>query len=439
MSIIALTHNNKNQYRRYPIKQGGGLKTVEGFVLADSVIVNCSITSTYGIHRIYVKQVFRKNNTVSITIASVFDDTALGAFTGDVTSDFTTLPLTPFIRFVSGSITLGPLINIQAINTVMNFKAENSELEESTIFCYRVPEVTSINDTSGNQLRGNVNFGNLTNLSKASTSNEVLFSIDDTQNIQNTVDRSSYLGNCPTPTIKTINGVYPITPTQDTSTENDGNIYLVGVKPIVFYGIPGQDAETLSPGSLKIDAENVTLNTLCTEKYKTIPPVDISGITTAAGINMYYNKTTLTRNTQTAAYPYVIPQRIPSNVYEAKLPEYYYWPQFVKREYYNKWRLQTPSAPIIISVTPTQNQAVVHFKAPENSGISSIVTYSYSLNNGQEWRTFSAVDTSTSFSVTWTLQPATDYYILLRANNSFLSTGSGEISEPFKFTTLAFD
>ena len=435
MSIVALTHNNKNQYRKYPFKQGASLKTVQGRTLSDAVIVNISLTSTYGRHRVYVKQVFYKDSTMTVTIASVFDDTVLGAFYGDVTEDFTTLSLIPFVRFVSGNITLGSLNALDSITAILNFTAANSELEESTIFCYKVPGVTSINDSKKNQVRGNVNFGNLTNLDKATSTGSVLFTVVNTTSIQNTSDRSSYFGNCATPIIKTINGVYPMSAVENTPTDNDGNLYLVGVKPIVFYGTPGQD-DTMTPGNLKIDAENMTISTLCTEKYKAIPPVNVSGFTTAESKNLYFNKPDLLKNSQAAIYPYTIPARVSSNVFDVKLPEYYYWPQYVKPEYYNEWQLLVPTAPTITSVVPTSYGAAVYFTPPKNPSVSGITFYSYSIDNGTDWRTLTNV--TNPFNISNLLQPETDYYLILKAHNSPLSAGVGEPSAPFKFTTLPY-
>ena len=438
MAIVALTHNNKNQYRKYPFKQEASLKAVQGRVLSDATIVNMSITSTYGMHKLYVKQVFYKDSTITITLASVVDDTAIGAFYGDITEDFTTLTLTPFVRFVSGNITLGSLNALQTITTVLNFTANNAELEESTIFCYKVPGVTSINDSRKNQIRGNVNFGNLTNLSKSTATGKTLFSVDNTESIENIADRTSYFGNCINPIIKTINGVYPMGSAEYTSTENDGNIYLVGVKPIVFYGTPGQD-DTMSPGSVKIDAEDITISTLCAEKYKAIPPVDISGVTTQEGKNMYFNKTDLLRNAQSAVYPHTILSRVTSNVFDVKLPEYYYWPQFVKPEYYEDWRLMAPSAPTILSVTSSSYGAVVYFKPPKNSGIANIISYTYSTDDGftaTDTRTITGLGSTDHFTIARLLQPDTEYDLILRANNSNLLSGFGEPTKVFKFRTL---
>jgi hypothetical protein len=341
MAIIALHPNNKNQYRKYPFKQGSSLQSDSGYVIPDDFIVNCSITSIYGRHRIYVKQIYHKNGEFRISVASVIDDLLLGVFIGEASLiDFSTLELTPFVRNVSGTITLANTAKVTENTVTLHFNKANTELEESTIFCYTPPAVSSIKDKKNTELRGRVVFGNLINLTK-STDTEARTSrlrASNPESIYNSADKSTYLGNCGIPIIKNINGVQPSLP-GGVSSVNDHNIYIVGVKPIVFYGIPGEEANTTEPGIIGVTTDTLTLDSLCTLKHKILPPVEVCGFTlpTIDFKNKYYSKPALN-----AADPETCdsthPARRASNFNETVRPEFYYWPQFVKEEYYNYWK-----------------------------------------------------------------------------------------------------
>ena len=343
MSILSLAFNNKNKFRKYPLKQSANLKSSAGYTVGDSLIVNASITSIYGRHRIYIKQIFFKDNIIRITIASVLNDLTLGCFTGEILGDDTTLILTPFVRNVSGTITVGSPESINSIDRALLFDFENSEFEESVIFCYTPPKVSSILDKKQTELRGYVNFGRLINLTKTSNTEEKYAKFQATypEAIFNPADQSTYLNNCPTPVIQNINGVFPSTP-GGISTSNDWNIYIAGVKPIIFYGIPGLLEGTTEPGTIGLDTGDLNIDSLCTLKHKVLPPVEICGFTlpTIEFKDKYYAKPSLpvvsAEDCETLR-----PTRPAGNFNNTTLPEYYFWPQFVKESYYEGW-ISTP-------------------------------------------------------------------------------------------------
>ena len=347
MAILALQPNNKNQYRKYPLKQGATFQSSDGRTVPDDLVVNCSITSIYGKHRIYIKQIYYKDPVVRIVIASLLNDEALGVFAGDVSENFTTLQLTPFVRNVSGNLTIGSLASLREISHILNFESSDgvatSEFEESVIFCYTPPAVTSIQDKKKNELRGSVNFGTLTSLTKTTNNQESTTALTALypSSVFNLADKSSFLNNCKTPIIKNINGVVPA-PAGVGDPKNDNNIYIAGVKPIVFYGVPGSDGET-TPGTIRVSSGGVTLDSLCTQKHKLLPPVDVTGFTlnTTEFKNKYYSKPALPAYPDGSAnYPLARPARLASNFNSTSKPEYYYWPQFVKPEYYSFWNTQ---------------------------------------------------------------------------------------------------
>ena len=341
MAILELTRNNKNQYRKYPLKQTAGLRSLSGYYLADDVIVNLSLTSTYGRHRVYIKQFFYKNNKVHITIAAINgssedEDEILGVFSGELQEKFTNIILSPFVAFVSGSLTVNNSSSLAATSNILTFSRSETEFEESVIFCYIPPAVTSIRDKLDNTVRGEVNFGVLTNVSKTtvSGSSRIELAALNPDAIFNPTDKSSFLNNCDTPVIKNIDGVVPF-PNGIGDSENDGNIYIAGVKPVVFYG------SSTEPGFIGVETEGITLDSLCTQKHKLLPPSDVSGFTLDS-LNYkdaYYNKSLLPKYPEdyqepSPNYPLERPARSASNFNNVVLPEYYFWPQFVKEEYY---------------------------------------------------------------------------------------------------------
>lgn len=344
MAIITLPFNNKNQFRKYPLKQDASLVSTEGVRIPDDLLVNASITAIYGRHSIYVKQIFSKGNLIRVTIATTLEESGgelvLGVFSGEVSRNFTTLTLTPFVRNVSGNITVGSLETLRTITGVYNFTLSTAAFEESVIFCYTPPAVSSISDRRKKELRGVVNFGTLINLTKTTnnTTKTAKFTATNPSKVFNLGDKSSLLGNCPYTIIQRINGVAPF-PVGTAEPENDGNIYIAGVLPVIFFGIPGAEPGTFTPGKIGISTGEVTLDKLCTQKHKLLPPVDISGFTVDNGTfkDVYYNKPALGANPSPANYPYPIPARLPSNFNAAERPEYYYWPQFVKSSYYDLW------------------------------------------------------------------------------------------------------
>lgn len=345
MSLVSLVTNNKNQYRKYPLKQGSSFTDISGYTVQDNIIVACSLSATYGHHRAYIRQIFYQNSYISIAVSSYLDDTILGIFSGLVTVDDTVLKLTSFTRFVSGHLTIGSAAATKKLPSLLNFEKTAAELEESMIFCYTPPGVLSISDKNATELRGNVYFGTLTNLTKMIVGNTIRFSVTDTDEVKNIADKSSFLGNCPKRAITSINGVVPSKITEG-SPENDGNIYLVGVKPIVFYGIPAEGAsgsDATQPGVLNVESPSLSLDTLCSLRHTMLPPTDISGFMNPSEefIDKYYAKPGMaSRNADPTNinYPHYIPARYASNFNATTTPEFYYWPQFLKEEYYYRWR-----------------------------------------------------------------------------------------------------
>jgi hypothetical protein len=352
MAILSLYNNNKNQFRKYPIKQGSSCTSMSGEVVPDSLIVNCSISSNYGSHRIYVSQIFIKSSRVDVTISSLLENgKVLGRFSGTVTQDFTAINLVPNLPNISGSLTIGTLKDIAQTELVWLFAPSALEFEESTIFCYPAPGVSSIADKDNTRLTGFVNFGELISVTKTTVSNHIEnikkteLTAELPEDVFNLADKSSYLNNCPTPMILSINGVTP-SYNGDTgeNSKNDGNIYFVGVEPIKFYGIPssqpGASPEDTEDGFIAIDTGTTTLNQLCRVRSRLLVPLDISGVTIDEFNDKYYIKPALV-DTTSPNYPYPIPARAAGNFNSAKKPEFYFWPQFVRQEYYSLWPAPT--------------------------------------------------------------------------------------------------
>jgi hypothetical protein len=434
MSILALAANNKNQYRRYPFKQGTSLLSDEKVYVSDSLIVNCSITTTYGRHKLYVKQIYRKDSFIKIAIASVSDGAVLGDFSGVISEDYTTLQLTAYERFVSGNLTLGLVSALQNITHSLNFSVSaNTEFEESTIFCYEHPAVTSIRDVKKNEVRGFVAFGQLTNITKTTNTETKSsnFTATNPSAVLNPADKSTYLNNCSNPIIKAINTVTPFSPVTGTSTVNDGNIYIAGVRPVVFYG-NSQNSSLVEPGVVAIASDGVTLDRLCALQHNLVPPVDITGFTLAESKNTYYNKPALSNVTKPSDYPYAIPDRAAGSFRQVTLPEYYFWPQYVGLSYYTDWNLLNPSAPTITSASRSNNVITVVFTPAKKAGAGHIASYDYRIiaDTVGSWTSLSGV---VNYSASISVNTPNIKGIQLRAVNSVGSTGI--LSNVFSITS----
>jgi len=429
MSILSLQRLNKNQFRKYPFKQGAASLSDDGYLLSDELIVDCSLTSQLGKHRLYIKQIFYSAPVLRIAVATISsdpqqDDQVVGIFATKAATAYSTLQLTPFIRFVSGSLTLGTLESLSSVSRVLNFPKESTEFEESTIFCYTHPAVTSIRDKKGSELRGRVNFGILTNVAKTTQIGSTRLYALTPSAVKNLVDKSTYLSNCSTPTITNINGVYPSSSAEDAHDANDANIYLVGVKPVVFYGIPGQ------AGVVALATEGISLASLCTQKHKLIPPQDIRGFTVASTgtQDLYYSKPELLTTQELSSYPYAIPPRLSGNFNTTEKPEFYYWPQFVKSEYYAYWRLTAPSVPTVLPSTnagaPAPGELVISFVPPVNDGAHTITDYEYAISPpGEEFTAFLSSGTDKS-PIILRHVPSGVYGIKIRAVNSAGQAGA---------------
>jgi hypothetical protein len=339
MAIISLEQNNKNQFRKYPLKYESNCISASGEIFSDKIITNASITSVYGKHRIYIKQFFKKNNYIQIAIASFFDDELLGIFSGEITQDYLNLSLTAYTKNIAGYITLGDINSLPKTDKIFNFNKHATEFEESVIFCYTPPGVSAISDKLDQTITADVNFGALVNILKIKQNNSIKFYAEFPETLYNEGDKSSYLFNCPTPIIKNINGIYPSS-NQDGEPNNDNNIYIAGVYPIVFFGLPNNTTENIQDdsvmGVVSVDVEGQDLNSLCAKKQKFLPPTDITGFTKEQFKNQYYNKPAL-ESLNNNNYPYEIPNRLAANFNAALRPEYFYWPQYVKESYYDFW------------------------------------------------------------------------------------------------------
>jgi hypothetical protein len=98
-------------------------------------------------------------------------------------------------------------------------------------------------------------------------------------------------------------------------------------------------------GTVGIATEGVTIDGLCAQKSKLLPPVDISGfsLNIPEFKDKYYNKPALPAydpykqnnpDPLNPNYPIARPARLPGSFYSSEVPEYYFWPQFAKEEYY---------------------------------------------------------------------------------------------------------
>jgi hypothetical protein len=139
-------------------------------------------------------------------------------------------------------------------------------------------------------------------------------------------------------------------------------------------------------------------------------------VNTSETKNKYYNKLALPAVQTLDSYPYEIPARLASNFNAALRPEYYYWPQFVKKEYYAYWKLTSPSVPLIISIVEENAGATIGFTSPINNGEHAIDHYEYALSlDGAVFGSFIPFTTNSNQLVLTQLVNGVKYWIILRA------------------------
>ena len=335
MAINTLNFLNKNQFRSYPLKSGSMLTAIDGKKITNELFVGLSISTTRDRKNLFIRQISANNSNIVVTVAAELDNgyyESLGSFSGNVSSDFTTLQLTSYLPFTSGNLIIGSSDAVSKLSGVYTFHKETLQLEESTMFYYTHPPVTSLVN-NGISLRGNVKFGVLNNLTKSREGNNILFGVIDAASVASLADLHSAFNNCSTPVIRYIDGAVPFYDTSGVYPALQGNLFMVGVAPIVFYGEQGENTVdpnnlpiyngSISVNTVSLSGTPLTLNSLCTSSNLLLPPIspnyihnypdDITNEPALIGKQSYYTKS----------------RYIPENFISAVDPEFTWWPQFL--------------------------------------------------------------------------------------------------------------
>jgi hypothetical protein len=343
MSLSSLEFLNKNQFRSYPLKAESSLTAIDGRKVSNELLVGASITTTLDRKNIFIRQIYVDGVDVRITLAAKLSNSffeTIGIFYGTITSEFTVLRLTETMKFTSGTLIIGTVEALNELSGVYTFEPGAMELEESTVFYYTPPGVTSIN-YRGARLTGDVNFGVLSNIIKSrpvDSPKKIDFGVIDSASVTSLGDKSSLFNNCPTPVIRYIDGAVPFyqssTSVDSHNTYNylpalQGNLFMVGVAPLSFQSQQNIDNsnQLVDLGGLSVTANSITsgapitLNTLCNARNSVLPPISPIYIKrgtlpgsnpSAAGLDSYYTK---------SAYH-------AGNLYSVTDPEFMWWPQF---------------------------------------------------------------------------------------------------------------
>lgn len=296
MALQYLDFLNKNQFRRFPFKSGTTLTSMEGRVIPDALFNGVSITivnsQSRDDQRVYLRQLYVRAPYIS-AVFSTFSGSILGVFSGELGEDISNLKITQFSSTSSGMLSVGTVEVFKDLyDGIYNFYPEATEIEESTIFEFTAPGVSSIRN-GRYSLSGFVEFGSLDNLTRATDqdSSTISLQVTNTVNITSIADLSSCFDNCPTPAIYQINTTTPYTVEEDT--ELAGNVFIYGISPIVI------QVDPLISGVMKLVSENVTLSSLCVARQEVLPPTDTTFMTDddrfpdtleISSLNNYYTK-----------------------------------------------------------------------------------------------------------------------------------------------------
>lgn len=331
MAIYTLDFLNKNRFRRFPFKSETSLTSVNGQVLSNDLIVGLSLSTISNRSNIHISQIYVRDQFISAVLSSTSNgkQIALGRFVGTILEDYSVLYLEQFERFVNGILIIGSVDEILKMRGGYFFNPQSTALEESVIFQYTPPNVKSIVNNSIS-LRGRVEFGTLTNLVKTKETQNIKISTTTGTQIASLADKSSQFGNCTTPLIYSINNAIPFKDSSNDYPILDGNIYMIGIKPIVFYGEFGEPGEESSVGgtilaqTIDINNNPLTLDTLCTARNKVLPPINPVYLN-----NRPDNKTTTPSFVGKENY-YTKSFVKPINFIKVVEPEFLSWPQFFK-------------------------------------------------------------------------------------------------------------
>jgi hypothetical protein len=395
MAIYTLDFLNKNRFRRFPFKAETTLKAINGKTFNNDLIVGLSISTTIDRKNLYINQIYVKDRYISIVLsATVAEKTiSLGKFSGAIVEDYSVLYLEQFERFVSGTLIIGSMEDILKMDGSYYFEPSATSIEESTVFCYTPPNVKSIVNNAIH-LRGNVEFGSLTNLVKTTESQNIKLSTVSGTQIASLADKSSQFRNCPTPLIYSINNAVPFKDSSKDYPILDGNIYMVGIKPIVFYGefgAPGEEETvggTILAQTIDINNNPLTLDTLCTARNKVLPPINPVYLN-----NRPDNKTTTPTFVGKENY-YTKSFIKPVNFIKVVEPEFLSWPQFFKNFTNYVTGLPQGSQKEIITVpqgkTGTIKRIVLRNSPTQNNSDGASLNLIFRKNNVTivEWNSF---------------------------------------------------
>jgi hypothetical protein len=260
----ALDFLNKNMYRKYPIRATCDMTFIDGTLLPQDVLTGMQISTIYGKHDLFISKVSATEGYISVVINDVTDGAALGCFAGKVLSDFSIIPFTSYVSYMSGSMTTGKKTSLTAILGTHFFRdeatdsgtRENSRLEASTVFCFTPPGITKIIHES-NTLTGRVTTTVSSNMTQTIDGDILTLAAKDIGAILSNNEFSGDINSCPTPIIKKLNTVKP---------NVNGNIDIYGIVPLVI---------DVSTGLIGFDAP-ISLVDVCPEKNKISPPVNNS-------------------------------------------------------------------------------------------------------------------------------------------------------------------
>ncbi len=245
---------NRNILRKYPFWSGSTMQTTIGLDIPLALIAGAQITVKYSNREVYISQIYISGNIFSATITDNLTGLALGSFTTNVTKNYQTIGITPFVTDVAGTLVIGSrnaFVDFQGSHT-LTYAA--GRIEDSLVFCFTPPLVKKISNEA-NAVSGFVTLSG-TNITIENTSQDVALAITNKALVLANADQSSELGNCPTPYISHINTVTP---------DEDGNIDIFGILPVVI----AADGNVIQAGTGTME-----LADLCQAKNKRLAPED---------------------------------------------------------------------------------------------------------------------------------------------------------------------
>lgn len=216
---------NKNWYRKYPLRASSDYQDVYGTFLPLSLFAGAGLSVYLDFVDVFINKIVIQGQHINVTVASRTQTgvVALGYFDAEITQSNQVLNLNSIHPWASGHLIIGDQAALSGRAGSYIFSYTNGKIEDSLVFGYMPPKVTSFHHGTG-QITGFISLA-LENLTTSVESNNLSFNVVDKTLTTPDFFRTVGTLSCLNPIITGINTVVP---------DENGNIDLYAIEPLQF-------------------------------------------------------------------------------------------------------------------------------------------------------------------------------------------------------------